>query len=247
MKDLVFKSEKGNPVTTSLLIAGKFGKRHSDVLRAIDELLSKLTENECKRNFALIDPREINQPNGGTRKERVFIMTRDGFTLLVMGFTGKEALKFKIEYINAFNQMEQQLKAVSTPANLTRLQLLEMALEAEKKVLSLQPKADYADRVIETENRVDIGQAAKLLKLPFGRNNFFKRLREMGVFFKNRNEPKQEYIERGYFEMFIVVIPTNNHGDLSKTKITVTQKGLFWLAKKFGTTLNENLPVLNAI
>lgn len=44
-----------------------------------------------------------------------------------------------------------------------------MALESEKKAIALKPKADYADRVIDTETRVDIGQAAKLLKLPFER------------------------------------------------------------------------------
>lgn len=121
-------------------------------------------------------------------------------------------------------------------------------IEAKDKLIAIQaPKAELADRLIDTETRVDIGQAAKLLKLPYGRNTFFKELRDRGIFFKNRNEPKQEYVERGYFQLFMVVIPTNAHGDLSKTKIVVPQKGLSWLAKTFGTELNDQLPNLNAI
>ena len=54
---------------------------------------------------------------------------------------------------------------------------------------------------------MDIGQAAKILGLPFGRNTLFKKLREMGVFFANRNEPKQKYIDAGYFEM--TLLPPN--------------------------------------
>lgn len=241
MEELVFKSKKGNPVTTSLLVAEKFSKEHRHVLDAIRNLI-KSAENSAVLSMFY----ETTYLNSQNKKQPMFIMNRDGFSLLVMGFTGEKALQFKIEFINAFNKMEKQLKEFN-PANLSRLQLLEMALEAEKKAIALKPKAEYADRVIDTETRVDIGQAAKLLKLPFGRNTFFKQLREHGIFFKNRNEPKQEYIERGYFEMFMVLIPTNNHGDLSKSKITVTQKGLYWLAKIFGVDFNDSLPVLNAI
>lgn len=50
-------------------------------------------------------------PNGGARKDRAFNMTRDGFTLLAMGFTGKKALGFKLQYIQQFNFMEEMLKA----------------------------------------------------------------------------------------------------------------------------------------
>jgi phage regulator Rha-like protein len=59
MNELVFKSEKGTPVTTSLLVAQKFGKRHADVIRAIEDVARQTPENECKRNFALMS--EINE------------------------------------------------------------------------------------------------------------------------------------------------------------------------------------------
>lgn len=110
MEALVFKGNERQALTSSLLVAEKFEKRHADVLRAIDDLLSKLPENECKRNFAILETRQIPMPNGGVRDERVLAMTRDGFTLLAMGFTGEKALKFKLDYIAAFNQMEKALK-----------------------------------------------------------------------------------------------------------------------------------------
>jgi len=109
MNNIVFRSENNQALTNSLLVAEKFGKEHGDVLKAIDTLLSKMTENQCKGYFAETSV-DISQPNGGVRNSRVVVMTRDGFTLLVMGFTGKKALKFKLEYIAAFNTMEKVIK-----------------------------------------------------------------------------------------------------------------------------------------
>ena len=54
---------------------------------------------------------DIPQPNGGTKKGKYFIMNKDAFTLLAMGFTGKKALEFKVKYIDAFNKMEAELKS----------------------------------------------------------------------------------------------------------------------------------------
>lgn len=103
-------------------------------------------------------------------------------------------------------------------------------VEAENKIAKLQPKADFMDKVIETvQDKVDIGQAAKLLKLPYGRNTLFVQLRKMGIFFKNRNEPKQEYIDRGYFDIKEKLIERDNHPNFVVIKVLITQKGLVWL------------------
>ncbi|WP_270557848.1 Rha family transcriptional regulator [Bacteroides stercoris] len=109
MNDIVFRGKNNQALTNSLLVAEKFGKGHGDVLKAIDALLPKMTENQCKGYFAETSV-DIPQPNGGVRNSRVVVMTRDGLTLLVMGFTGKKALKFKLEYIAAFNAMEKAIK-----------------------------------------------------------------------------------------------------------------------------------------
>lgn len=105
-------------------------------------------------------------------------------------------------------------------------------VEAENKVIKLQPKADFMDKVIETvQEKVDVGQAAKLLKLPYGRNTLFAELRQRGIFFKNRNEPMQEYVKRGYFETYEKLIGRESHPDFMVIKVLVTQKGLVWLDK----------------
>ena len=102
-------TDGGQITTTSLQVAEHFGKRHADVLRAIKDLLKELPK-VYQRNFALIQI-EVDLGRGRTRKDRAYRMTRDGFALLAMGFTGKEALQWKLAYITAFNTMEAQLLA----------------------------------------------------------------------------------------------------------------------------------------
>ena len=89
-------------VTTSLIVAEYFGKRHKDVLRAINALECSVKFN--RRNFT---PVEYKDAKGELRP--MYYLTRDGFTFLAMGFTGKVAAKFKENYINAFNEMEKSI------------------------------------------------------------------------------------------------------------------------------------------
>lgn len=109
MKNLVFRGADNQALTNSLLVAEKFGKEHGDVLKAIDAIFAKVPENQCKGYFSDTSI-EIPQPNGGIRHSRVVVMNRDGFTLLVMGFTGRKAFQFKLAYIAAFNTMEKVIK-----------------------------------------------------------------------------------------------------------------------------------------
>jgi len=104
----------GQPTTTSLDVAAHFGKRH-------DRVLDKIRNLECSPAFYLHNfveaSQEVEQPNAGVAKYPIFRLTRDGFTFLCMGFTGKEAAKWKEAYINAFNEMERALSgAVANPA-----------------------------------------------------------------------------------------------------------------------------------
>lgn len=97
----------GKVTTTSLKIAEVFGKLHKDVLKVIESL--QVPDNWHKRNFA---PMQIDRKigNGATRKDKAYSITRDGFTLLVMGFTGAAAMRFKIAYLEEFNRMEAELR-----------------------------------------------------------------------------------------------------------------------------------------
>lgn len=95
----------GNAITNSRDVAAYFGKEHRNVLRSIDELVSE----GCLLNFEQMSI-SAKIGNGAARDFRTYNMTRDGFTLLAMGFTGKRALRFKLAYIEAFNRMEAELR-----------------------------------------------------------------------------------------------------------------------------------------
>ena len=97
----------GRPATTSLEVAKFFDKRHDNVLRDIDALLSQLPENSLQLNFE--ETYQEQETPLGVKQIRVFIIYRDGFMLLVMGYTGKKALGMKLAYIEAFNRMEEEL------------------------------------------------------------------------------------------------------------------------------------------
>ncbi|WP_284335452.1 Rha family transcriptional regulator [Comamonas sp. NoAH] len=101
----------GKPTTLSTDLARHFSKRHDDVLRTIRNLLPQLSE-EHLRNFAEASV-EVESGNGAKASYPAYRLTRDGFTLLAMGFTGKKALAFKLAYIDAFNRMEAELQKLA--------------------------------------------------------------------------------------------------------------------------------------
>ena len=90
-------------VTSSRMVADAFGKRHSDVLESIENIK---TENSAVTSMFF----ETSYQAGTGKNYKEYIMNRDGFSLLAMGFTGAEALKWKLKYIDAFNKMEIELK-----------------------------------------------------------------------------------------------------------------------------------------
>lgn len=89
-------------VTSSLKVAETFGKQHKDVLKSIVNLVA---QNFATKNYFF----ESTHENRG-KQYKMYYMNRDGFSLLVMGFTGKKAIEWKIKFINAFNEMEEALK-----------------------------------------------------------------------------------------------------------------------------------------
>lgn len=101
----------GRPATTSLDVAKFFGKRHGNVVRDVYQLIDNTPETFSRLNFELasyLDEQAKNRP--------MFIIYRDGFTLLAMGYTGPEAIRFKLAYIEAFNRMEAELAKRNRPA-----------------------------------------------------------------------------------------------------------------------------------
>jgi Rha family phage regulatory protein len=113
MNELVVRNHTGEPVTTSLLVAEKFGKEHKHVLESIRNLTA---ENSAVLSMFA----ESSYLNVQNKEQPMFIMNRDGFALLVMGFTGQKALDFKIAFIEAFNRLEEQGRMFQMNAEMIR-------------------------------------------------------------------------------------------------------------------------------
>lgn len=152
MEDLVFV-QNDQALTNSLLVAEKFKKEHKHILDVLRDLIAKaefsaFVENQQINNmFALVE-QEIPMPVGnGMKKSPMYVMNRDGFTLLVMGFTGEKALRFKLEYIAAFNRMEKQLKQPLLP---------EVQMKHLQEIISLK------DEIIRDKDRI-IAQSEHIL------------------------------------------------------------------------------------
>jgi len=94
--------------TTSLKVAEAFNKRHADVLRSIDKISTQVSDTFNKRNFALIQI-DTELGNDRVRKDKAYEMTKDGFMILVMSYTGQKAMAIKESYIDAFNLMHKKL------------------------------------------------------------------------------------------------------------------------------------------
>lgn len=133
LADYVFQSDE-TVKTTSLNVAKAFDKKHSDVLRKIDEICTQVSDIFEKRNFA---PLEIERTNnlGKIVKDRAYELTKDGFMLLVMGFTGKKAMQTKIAFIEAFNWMAGQLGIKENrTTSIQRTELRQAVTEAAAKL-----------------------------------------------------------------------------------------------------------------
>ena len=102
MEELVI-IRKDEAVCSSLQISNMFKKNHQHILRDIDKLT---VQNRTVKN--MFQESSYKAENG--QVYRMYYLNRDGFSLLVMGFTGKKALEWKLKYIQAFNEMERQLK-----------------------------------------------------------------------------------------------------------------------------------------
>jgi Rha family phage regulatory protein len=240
MNELVFKGDNNQALTTSLLVAEKFGKNHSHVLRDIENL-------SCSKEFRASNFGLSSYTSQQNKELPMYIMTKDGFTFLVMGYTGETAGKFKEDFISAFNQMEKTILTggFQVPTSFREALLLaaqqQEKIEVQQKTISkLEPKASFADQVFRTDSKLDIGLAAKTLQLPYGRNTLFKKLRQSGVFFSGRNEPKQKYVDAGYFEIAEDFIERKNHPGFCVMKVIVTQKGLAYINVLFGGDRNKS-------
>ncbi len=206
---------------TSKEIAELTGKNHADVLRDIRNLQEQVGTESI---FALS---EYKDSTGRTLP--MYSLDKKQTLLLISGYNA--LLRLKI--INRWEELEK-------PKELSRLEILTLALEAEKKVIELQekievdkPKVEFAEQLLSATNSLDFGTSCKAMNLPFGRNKMFEICRKLN-FIMHNNQPYQTYIDQGYFTLLETSYVNAKSGDrVLTTKTMVTAKGQNWLINNF--------------
>ena len=239
MNDLVIMKDQ-QAVTSSLQVAETFDKNHRDVMKRIRDL----TAQNIAVGKMFIQSTYLNRQG---HSQPMYYMNRDGFTLLVVGFTGKKALKFKMQYIEAFNQMENELKQGYSTKNVGGYQVpsnyrgaLLLAADLQEQVDIMKPKALFADSVSASHTTILVGDLAKILKgngINIGARRLFQWMRDNGYLIKRKgadyNSPTQKSMNLGLFK-----IKESSHvnGDgvtvVTKTP-KVTGKGQNYFVNKF--------------
>lgn len=125
MENLVYL-ENGQPLTDSLMVAEVFGKQHKNVLQDIREL-------GCSEEFSRLNFQPSTYVNDRGREYERYVITKDGFVILAMGYTGKEAMQFKERYIQEFNRMSKELQEPKDGVQmLNQKTVLELPIKAEQ-------------------------------------------------------------------------------------------------------------------
>ena len=160
--DHIVIEKRGQPMTTSRKVAEVFGKRHDHILRDIENLKNSLLKiGEPNLQKAEITFEESHYKDRGKTYPE-YLMNRDAFSLLVMGFTGKRALKWKIEYIRCFNEMAEFIQSLQT-AKLEFPAFTDAIMRAHD-----EPKHYHFSNEINMINRVVLGMSASQFKTANG-------------------------------------------------------------------------------
>lgn len=164
--EVKFSANENKTFCTSLDIARVFGKRHDHVLRDIENLLKDLREigafNELLNFGEVVRISKTTNPKSGklvNRKMPMYKITRDGFSLLAMGFTGKKALQWKIAFIDAFNTMEKLLQKEIYSPNKYLTDLM-------RQIYPNLPQDDYEINVLIT-NKPHTREAKNIFSLNY--------------------------------------------------------------------------------
>lgn len=228
-------------VVDSKSVAENFGKSHRHVNRDIENLIQKDVSKIGHMFYA------TETPDSYGRMQKTYYMNRDGFSLLVMGFTGKEAIEWKLKYIEAFNSMEKKLKNplalpnFSNPAEAARAWADEFEKRKQAEAINERnkPKVLFADSVSVADDAILIGALAKLIKqngVDIGQNRLFQKLRDMGYLIKsgqNKNMPTQRAMNMKLFRVKERTV-NNPDGSVRTTRTTlVTGKGQIYFINLF--------------
>lgn len=239
--EVVYKTNRGTPVTDSVKVARVFEKQHKNVMKSIRSILgsAKKIADQWFAETTYLDAQGKRQP--------MYLMNRDGFSLLTMSLTGERAMAFKVAFIEQFNAMEKAIKEVAPAIPQTFAQALRLAaeqaetIEQQQKQLEEQaPKVAFATAIINSPSSCGIDELAKLLKqngIEMGEIRLFQWLRDNEYLCSvgtARNQPTQKALDMGLFELKPQTW-TNPKTDevMTTTRTMVTGKGKEYFINKF--------------
>lgn len=188
MQNLVIMKDR-QAVTSSLQVAEGFEKRHSHVIEAIE---NKISSAENSAQYENMFSEGIYQDSSG-KNNKMYYMNRDGFAFIAFGFTGRKADEFKLKYISAFNQMENEIKSSKLPTN--PMEVLELTFAAQKQANEKLDKVD--NRVTNLEENINIDQGdysyltRRINKAVFQEleiKRFSKHKKQVDLFYKDINK-----------------------------------------------------------
>lgn len=247
MAELVIQSSNGNDVTTSLIVAQVFGKEHKNVVRDIENL-------SCSESFNRLNFERITYRDSRNREQTAYEMTKDGFSFLVMGYTGAKAGEFKERFISEFNRREmmlkdddyilmrsQQILQKRVEAAEQRVKALEADNAAKEETIELQqkelaqaaPKVQYVDTVLQSVNTYATNLIAK--EMGMSAETLNKRLKEKGIQYRQSGVwvLTSKYQNKGYTKTRTHTY-TRSDGSQSTAMLTVwTEQGRAFLHSLF--------------
>ena len=243
MENLITKTEDGELVVSSRRVADDFKKRHSDVIEKIQQLIK--AEKSVMSMFI-----ESSYKAGTGKNYKEYLLTRDGFSLLVMGFNGREALEWKLKYIEAFNAMERKLKEISKPDSYMIDDPIERAKrwieereQYNKVAAELEEQNSFVNKISESNGSMLVREVAKLASkgnIIIGEKALWNKLREWGYISKKSTEPMQSAINAGWFEVIERVVERDGKSFVYKTT-KVTNKGQIHIIKKLSKESKNKL------
>lgn len=243
---LVRSGEDGHPITTSMIVAEGTGSQHSSVIRLVRDNVCDF--EEFGRVGFEIEPFETA---GGTQSRKVAVLNREHAMLLMTYMRNNDVVRqFKKNLIHAFTDMERRLAAGQKVdvSQLTRMELLQIAMNAEEERLALEaenkalePKAEAYDRFMDAEGMYGVGTVGKMLGI--GRTTMFRKLRNHGVLISKgdmRNTPYQKYMHHFVVKSSTYIQPDGSESVQHTTY--VQPSGVDFIRRKLGLLTIDPLP-----
>lgn len=255
LDEIILQNKDGEILASSREVAEKFGKNHKDVLRSISIIEGQMSTAQFCALFIISEYKASNR-----KSNKEYLLNRDGFSLLCMGFTGKSALEWKLKYIEAFNKMEKTIKSgnylseeeklklqlfskdtlevVSAHNKLTEIEIERATAPLIAENQEMRPKAEFHDAIETASNCINFGKFAAILQnsenIKIGRNIIMDWCRENGYLCSSyglKNKPSQQMLSHGYMQYKENISEFNSKLHTTYTPL-LTGKGQIWLTKQ---------------